>query len=80
MNTENDMLSKLEMLVAHQDKQIADLSEMTAKQWDEIDILKTQIKYLVGRLKDMEADTGDDKLGDAKTVTEMAAAEKPPHY
>ncbi|MDY0030095.1 MAG: SlyX family protein [Pseudobdellovibrionaceae bacterium] len=73
-------ISKLEMLVAHQDKQIADLSDMTADQWKEIDILRTQVKYLVGRMKDMEASGGDDKLGDAKTVTEMAAAEKPPHY
>lgn len=80
MNTLEDKISKLEMLVAHQDRQIVDLSDMTAGQWKEIDVLKTQVKYLVGRLKDMETSSGDDKLGDAKTVTEMAAAEKPPHY
>ncbi|HOO51247.1 MAG TPA: SlyX family protein [Alphaproteobacteria bacterium] len=80
MINSQDKISQLEMLVAHQDKQIADLSDMATEQWKEIDLLKTQVRFLVGRLKDMESSAGDDKLGDAKTVTEMAAAEKPPHY
>lgn len=75
-----DKLTDLETLVAHQDKQIADLSEMTAAQWTEIDLLKRQVQWLVGRVKDMESSTREDKTDGARSVTEIAAAEKPPHY
>ncbi len=80
MTDKNNHIERLEMLIAHQDKQINDLSDMTAAQWKEIDLLKHQVHFLLNRIKDMEHGTGESKSDGAKTVTEMAAAEKPPHY
>ncbi|HNS45136.1 MAG TPA: SlyX family protein [Alphaproteobacteria bacterium] len=80
MSEDHDRLLKLEMLVAHQDKQIEELSDMTTAQWKEIDFLKRKIDRLMSRIDDMESGAADDKTGDTKSVSEMAAAEKPPHY
>lgn len=80
MKNVQEKITGLEMLIAHQEQQIADLSDMTGAQWKEIDLLKQQVKYLLGRIRDMESSSAEDKMADATTVTEMAAAEKPPHY
>ncbi|OIN86640.1 MAG: hypothetical protein AUJ12_05010 [Alphaproteobacteria bacterium CG1_02_46_17] len=80
MTKKNDHIERLEMLITHQDQQINDLSDMTAAQWKEIDLLKHQVHFLLTRAKDMEQNSGESKSDGAKTITEMAAAEKPPHY
>lgn len=81
MDDKNSLIriTELERLVAHQDKQIEELSDMTSAQWREIDVLKTQVTYLIHRLRD-DAHSADDKSADAKSVTEFAALNKPPHY
>lgn len=81
MDNKNELsrITELERLVAHQDKQIEELSDMTSAQWREIDALKTQVAYLARRIHD-NANGTDDKSGEAKSVTEFAAMNKPPHY
>ena len=81
MDTKNELsrITELERLVAHQDKQIEELSDMTSAQWREIDALKTQVAYLARRIHD-DANGADDKSAEAKSVTEFAAMNKPPHY
>lgn len=80
MAHDDDALTKLQMLVAHQDKQIEELSDMTSAQWKEIDFLKRKIDALMSRIDGLENNAADDKSSEAKSVSEMAAAEKPPHY
>lgn len=80
MSEDRDRLFKLETSQAHQDKQIEDLSDMTTAQWKEIDFLKRKIDALMSRIDSMESNAAEDESGDANSVSEMAAAEKPPHY
>ncbi|HPQ51038.1 MAG: SlyX family protein [Alphaproteobacteria bacterium] len=80
MNDNSDDITRLETMIAHQEKQITDLSDMTSSQWREIDTLKQQVYYLISRFKDMEQDHSTSKADRVQTVSEMAAAEKPPHY
>ena len=67
----NDRLIALERLAADQDQTIQDLSEMVAKQWQDIDTLKAQVHVLRDRLKRAE-----DRLPDEAPT----ADQKPPHY
>lgn len=77
--TEN-RLTRIESLLAHQEKQIQDLSEMTAQQWIEIDRLKRSLSMTQKQLQDMESSAGQGKTDGAASVSELAALEKPPHY
>jgi uncharacterized coiled-coil protein SlyX len=77
---EDDRLTKLEMLTAHQERQIQDLSDMIHLQRQEIDILKrrfdrTQEKML--EIAEHGASTSEDP---PLSVTEQALRDKPPHY
>lgn len=77
---DEDRLNKLETLIAHQEKQIEELSEMTAQQWSAIDALKRRLDGTINRLNDMEVSARESKTDSAKSVAEFAALEKPPHY
>jgi SlyX protein len=78
MTTER--LDQIEILLAHQEKQIEELSDMTARQWEAIDLLKRRLETVIGRLNDMEISARESKTDGAKSVAEIAAIEKPPHY
>jgi len=75
-----DTITRLQTVLSHQEKQIEELSEMTSAQWKEIDLLKRKVSSLISKIEDMEIESAEDKTGEAKTVAEIAAAEKPPHY
>ena len=79
MNTD-ERLNRLEMTIAHQEKQIDELSEMTAKQWDIIERLKRQLDMTQKQLADMESHTKDAKSEVGLSSIEVAALNKPPHY
>lgn len=51
-NTENKIES-IEMALAEQEKQIADLSDMVVRQWREIDALKISLKQAELRMGEM---------------------------
>ncbi len=79
-NADTDRLNRIEMLLAHQEKQIEELSEMTTSQWDMIDALKRRLDGAMTQLRDMELASQSGKTDGAASVSAMAAAEKPPHY
>lgn len=78
--TTDDRLNRIEMLLAHQEKQIEELSDMTSKQWDMIDALKRRLDGAMTQIRDMELASQSGKSEGATSVSAMAAAEKPPHY
>ncbi len=60
-------IDELEIRIAHQDRTIADLSDMLTAQWKKIELLERQLRRLGEELEAMES-------GDAP------ANQKPPHY
>lgn len=78
MGMVEEKINELEAMVAHQDVQIQDLSEIVTKQWSEIEALKRQLNHTFDKIKSMEDSIGQGSS--AKSVSEMAASEKPPHY
>lgn len=68
------------MTLAHQAKQIEDLSEMVFVQGKEIDRLKRQLDMTKQQLADIESGVKDAKSEVGLTGIEIAALNKPPHY
>jgi SlyX protein len=64
-----DQLNRIETALAHQDRQIQDMSEMIGRQWKEIERLKTRLEQSESKLGDIEA-----------SLPARPAAERPPHY
>ena len=76
---EQDRLDKLETMIAHQERQIQDLSDMIALQGKEIEVLKARLAKTQTKLLDVERSAvGGER--DGMSVTEQAALDKPPHY
>jgi len=74
-------LQHIEALLAHQERQIQDLSDMAAQQWDEIDMLKSRLKRTTEKLAALEHSTQTStNSGMEGSVADFAASEKPPHY
>ena len=73
-------LDQIEILLAHQARQIEDLSEMTTAQWHEIERLKRQLALTREQIKDMESGAKDPKSEVGLSGIEIAALNKPPHY
>lgn len=82
--TENkdEHLIRLETMLTHQEQQINDLNEVVKSQWREIETLKARLDRTQNKLVALQDDVelAVSKDGKSMTVTEMAAAEKPPHY
>jgi uncharacterized coiled-coil protein SlyX len=76
MMTDNRLI-EIETTLAHQEEQIESLSEIVAKQWQEIDLLKRLLQKTQAKIEDIEAGAGDKK---EMSVSEEAALNKPPHY
>lgn len=72
----NEKLDSIETTLAHHELQLQDLSAMVNQQWQQIERLKLKLEKAYDKISEIEA-TGD---GDGKTVSEIAASEKPPHY
>lgn len=73
-------IEHIEITLAHQDRQIQDLSEMIAKQWAAIDRLTADLNRALAKLQAQESGAGASEGTDHLSVSEMAALEKPPHY
>jgi len=77
--TTND-ISNLEMLIAHQDKQIQELNDVVTKQWTEIDGLKKYVQRTKSKIEELESSIGELGQESGMSVADEAAANKPPHY
>jgi len=77
---DSDRLNRIEIAIAHQAKQIEDLSDMTFHQGKEIDRLKRQLDMTKQQLSDIESGTKDSKSEIGLSGIEIAALNKPPHY
>lgn len=66
----DDRLNALEIKIAHQEEQLADLSEMVSDQWNLIEKLGGLLSKANARLESLENNTSVPSLTD----------EKPPHY
>jgi uncharacterized coiled-coil protein SlyX len=76
MNEER--LTKIESLLAYQDQQIHDLSEMINLQRKQIDALMVRLDRTQKKL--VELSQGDSVHEEGLSVTEQALRDKPPHY
>lgn len=75
----DERLTKIETLLAHQDQQIQDLSEIINLQRKEIDALKVRLDRTQKKLIDM--DQGAPAVQEeGLSVSEQALRDKPPHY
>lgn len=71
-----DKIEAIETTLAHHERQIAELSEVIASQWKEIDRLKRHIMNTEAKIEALESAKDETAL----TPTEIAARDKPPHY
>ncbi len=69
----------LEETLAHQERQIQDLSDMVALQWQEIDLLKKAVRGLQEKMLPLTQSAGDTQ-SEGLSVTEQALRDMPPHY
>jgi SlyX protein len=77
---ETDRLNRIEMALAHQAKQIEDLSDIAFAQSKEIARLKRQLDMTKQQLVDIESGAKDAKSEIGLSGIEIAALNKPPHY
>jgi SlyX protein len=67
MSNDEKRFSELEIRFAHQEKTIAELSDVITAQWKKIDALERQLRRLGEEVQAMDG-------------TESPAQQKPPHY
>ncbi len=65
-----DRLNDIETALAHQDKTIADLSDVINDQWKEIELLKRKLSETNDKIQDIENLGGDNNQANVK----------PPHW
>ncbi|HEU4838026.1 MAG TPA: SlyX family protein [Micavibrio sp.] len=75
----SEEINRLEALIAHQERQIQDLSDMVNLHRKEIDILKARLDRTQKKIVDMELGAAEEP-GENLTPTEQALRDKPPHY
>ncbi len=75
-----EKIKELETMIMHQAKDINDLSDMVNKQWQEIEALKTVIRKTNSRLKNIEDLSKYNNAEGIKSLSDLLAEEKPPHY
>lgn len=66
MSEISDRLETLETRLAHQEKTIADLSDMVTSQWRKIEMLERQLRHLNEEMQSMDSSS--------------VPVDKPPHY
>lgn len=66
----DEKLMEIETTLAHQEKTIADLSDVMNDQWREIEALKRQLKMANNKIEELESNVGGDDQSNVK----------PPHW
>lgn len=89
-NSNNDdmqaRLDRAETVMADQDRQIEELSDMACAQWKEIDALKAELKKMreeLMRLRQEDkgsAGAGSGEIDGETSLIDLLAQERPPHY
>lgn len=69
----DEKITQIQETLAHQEQEIATLSQMVTRQWDEIDLLKKLVRKLQGSLAEVSENQ-------PPSAAEQAARDKPPHY
>jgi SlyX protein len=77
-----DSQQQMQELLMHHEKQIAELNEVVTTQWAVIDRLQKQVEHLYKKLDQLQDEDGEGHRDSGRTVTvsDIAAANKPPHY
>ena len=75
-----ERISQLEITVAHQAKEIEDLSDIVNKQYKDIEKLKSFILKTKGKLDNIESIMEEQGLSSSKSLVDSLAEEVPPHY
>lgn len=70
-------LDDLEATIAHQGQEISDLNQVVISQSNEIDTLKKYIKIKFDKIENNLQGGGEENH---QSVSDEAAANKPPHY
>jgi SlyX protein len=78
MDKDKDRVTELETALAHQEMKVQELSDIVDRQWKDIERLNRRLDRLVERIDEVAAAASEDT--DGKSVTDIAAANKPPHY
>lgn len=68
-----EKITQIEETLAHQEQEIAALNQMVTRQWDEIDLLKKQVRKLQGTITEVSENQ-------TLSAAEQSARDKPPHY
>lgn len=76
----DEKITALEITLAHHERQIQDLNEMINRQWKEIDLLKRRLDKATSQLAELNTANTESDQSEPMTISEIAAAEKPPHY
>ncbi len=74
----DDKLAKMQEFMAHQERQITDLNDIVTAQANQIDDLKKYIKIKLDKIENTINDENGD--GEFQSISDEAAANKPPHY
>ncbi len=72
-----DKIQDLEILIAHLTEEVRELNDIVTSQSKEIDTLKAYTKLKIDELK---SNIGDLDKEDSKSVSDVAAESRPPHY
>jgi uncharacterized coiled-coil protein SlyX len=76
---DEETLLNMQSMLAHQERQIQDLSDMLNLHRKEIDILKLRLEKTQAKLLEVQSDR-DSGTDESLSVTEQALRDKPPHY
>ena len=75
----SEEINRLEALIAHQERQIQDLSDIVNLHRKEIEILKTRLDRTQKKIVDIELGAAEES-GENFTPTKLLLRDKPPHY
>jgi uncharacterized coiled-coil protein SlyX len=78
--TKLEEIEELQTLIAHQDRQIAELNDVVITQGKEIEALKKYMQLTKAKISELENNISELGSNEHISVTDEAAANKPPHY
>tara|TARA_B100000949_G_C14097601_1_gene372726 strand:- start:329 stop:568 length:240 start_codon:yes stop_codon:yes gene_type:complete len=73
-------INDLEVLITHQEKQINELNDVVITQGREIEALKKYVQLTKSKIQELENNISELGNSEHMSVSDEAAANKPPHY